>query len=142
VFKEASMTKVLTSPEYLDRVAKGTDPFWDDRDQDNKRYVFPDAVDADLMAQANEKSESLDADSKESYEMASDVGVTNVVADSYAVDITNVTAEDVGTDTDDAVDVGAEFTQPVEQQVAEQAPITTPSVEADSDEEDYGDLPF
>jgi len=148
VFKEATMTKVLTSSEYLERVAKGTDPFWDDRDQDNKRYIFPDVADADLMVKANEKSESLDADSTESYEMASDVAAANVVNDSYNVNITNVTAEDVGTHKDDAVDVGAEFTNTPTEQVApqpvvEQAPhIFTPSVEDDVESEEYDDLPF
>lgn len=143
VFKEASMTKVLTSPEYLKRVAAGTDPFWDDRDQENKRYVFPDPADANLMARANEKSESLDAESTGNYEMASDVGVASVVADSYNVNIGNVQPEDVGTSTDDAVDVGAEFVP--SEPVAEQAPVatpTTPSVEADMESEEYDDLPF
>lgn len=148
VFKEANMTKVLTSAEYLDRITRGVDPFWDDRDQENKRYVFPDVVDADLMAKANEKSESLDADSTKSYEMASDVGVANVVNDSYAVDITNVTAEDVGTHTDDAVDVGAQFTPtettpPVQESVVQQTSQSTPaSGEVDMESEDYDDLPF
>ena len=144
VYKEANMTKVLTSAEYLDRVANGRDPYWDDRDQDNKRYVFPDPADADLMAKSNERSESLDADTKESYEMASDVSASSIVSDSYSVNIENVTKDDTGVAIDDAVNVGAQFvpTETVQEPVAEQAaPVTTP-VEADSDDEGYDDLPF
>ena len=149
VFKEATMTKVLSSPEYLERVAVGTDPYWDARDEDNKRYVFPDPADAELMAKANEKSESLDSDSTESYEMASDVAVS-AVNDAYGVNITNVTAEDVGTHTDDAVDVGSEFTPEAQESVIvvaepvvqEQAPITTPAPTEAEGAEEYDDLPF
>ena len=143
VFKEASMTKVLNSAQYLDKVAVGTDPYWDDRDAENKRYVFPDPADAELMAKANEKSESLDSDSTESYEMASDVAVS-AVNDSYGVNITNVTAEDVGTPSvDNAVDVGVQFTPtetPTETpvQAAPETPAETPVDEAD----EYDDLPF
>lgn len=134
VYKEASMTKVLTSFEYLERVANGTDPYWDDRDQDNKRYVFPNPADADLMAKANEKSESLDADNTENYEMASDVSATAIVSDSYSVNIENVTKDDVGVPTDDAVDVGAQFAAPV----VEQEPASVEEQEV----ENYDDLPF
>lgn len=153
VYKEATMTKVLTSAEYLQRVALGTDPYWDARDEDNKRYVFPDPADAELQAKANERTESLDADSEGNYEMASDVAATNIVSESYEVNISNVTKEDVGTFTDNAVNVGAEFTQEAQPEttnvettpVAEPAapvantpevPPTQPSVE------DYDDLPF
>lgn len=156
VFKEASMTRVLNSAEYLEKVATGTDPYWDDRDQENKRYVFPDPADADLMIKANEKTESLDADTTTTtYEMASDV-----VGDSYGVNITNVTSEDVGTDVDDSVNVGAEFAQTTSQPATdattvaqEQAPVektpvaattvtqpATPSINEELD--GYDDLPF
>ena len=152
VFKEASMTKVLESPEYLTRIVKGTDPYWDARDEENKRYVFPDPADAELMAQANEKSESLDADSDAEFGMASDV-----VGDAYSVNIANVSTEDVGTFKDDAVNVGAEFTPVVETPVVETPVVETPvvetpvvetpvvetaSVETPPKPEDYDDLPF
>jgi len=101
------------------------------------------------MAKANEKSESLDSDSTESYEMASDVAVS-AVNDTYGVNITNVTAEDVGTHTDDAVDVGSEFTPEAQESVIvvaepvvqEQAPITTPAPTEAEGAEEYDDLPF
>ena len=152
VFKEATMTKVLTPAQYLEKVAVGTDPYWDDRDQDNKRYVFPDPADAELMAKANEKSESLDAETSQNYEMASDVAATSIVGDSYGVNINNVTTEDVGNDVDDSVNVGAEFTPPVAEPVAQATqpvaqavaePVAQAATQSTDDElEDYDDLPF
>jgi hypothetical protein len=160
VYKEASMTRVLTSEQYLDRVAAGTDPYWDDRDQDNKRYVFPDPADAELMAKANEKTESLDSDSNESMEMASDVAASSVIGDSYSVGIGNVTSDDVGGDVDNSVDVGAQFTQESEkvtEPVAQEQPVTEPTPaepvaqtqatesapkSVEDELEEYDDLPF
>lgn len=152
VFKEATMTRVLNSEEYLERVAMGIDPYWDDRDQDNKRYVFPDPADAELMRKANEKSESLDSDISQNEELASDVNATSVVGDSYSVGIGNVTPEDVGGDVDNSVDVGAQFVAPqteqatVDQPVAEQVTqtqVTDTAPKSVEDElDDYDDLPF
>jgi hypothetical protein len=151
IFKEASMTRVLSSEEYLERVASGTDPYWDDRDQENKRYVFPDPSDAELMAKANEKTESLDSNSSSNFEMASDVNATSIISDSYGVNINNVTSEDVGNDVDDSVNVGQEFAEKATQTPSEPV-VETPQVEqpvtetykesVDDGLEDYNDLPF
>ena len=129
VFKEASMTRVLDSEQYLERVAKGTDPYWNDIGED-KKYIFPDPADAELMAKANERTESLD-NSQRNIEMASDVNVvsaSNIVGNSYGVDINNVTPEDVGTDVDNSVNVGAEFAE----KSTQETPSTTQSIESES----------
>lgn len=159
VFREASMTKVINPTQYLERVAKGTDPYWDDRDEKNKKYVFPDPADADLQAKANERTESLDANGNGEVEMASDVAATSIVGSSYDVNINNVTTEDVGKDVDDSENVGAQFTPKEtesaetkkEEKVVEQKQPTQPekSVEEpvyqgedDDDLSEYNDLPF
>ena len=55
------------------------------------------------MAKANERSESLDAGTTTTYEMASDVSAASIVTDSYGVNIENVTSNDVGEDVDDSI---------------------------------------
>lgn len=148
VFKEASMTKVLTPTEYLERIAKGTDPYWDDSG-DKKQYVFPDPADSELMKKANERSESLGAAGGDNFEKASDVNT--VISDSYNVTINNVTSEDVGGDVDDSVDVGKEFANKADensntssQESQEQKTVESSNdliVDGD-DEFDVDDLPF
>lgn len=158
VFKPAQAPQ-LTSEEYLERIARGVDPYWDDTDANNKRWVFPDPADAELMVKANTRDQNLGSNTQreQNVEQASDL-----VSASYDnVTIENVTKEDVGTFQDDAVDVGAE--------VAETAPVvqtqetpTTPVVESspqveeqtvqevqesvvennEPSGEDYDDLPF
>lgn len=156
VFKEASMTRVLDSHQYLERIAKGTDPYWDDRDQNNKRYVFPDPADAELMVKANEKTESLDGRANSEPEMASDVAA-NIIGSSYNVNIGNVTSSDVGHDIDNSIDVGKQFvvasqtnTQPkqaapVQAEIPAQNSSQTESQNTsyeNNEDDNYDDLPF
>lgn len=140
VFKEASMTKVLNSEEYLERVAMGTDPFWDDRDEDNKRFIFPNPADAELMKKANERTESLDSEIKVD-EMASDILLGSVINDSYNVNISNVTSEDVGVDIDNSVDVASEF-KPKKPEVTKPVEIKESVNESMNVDDNFDDLPF
>jgi hypothetical protein len=159
VFKKSTITKVISYEEYLERIARGTDPYWDATDSNNKRYVFPDPSDAELQAAANQKSESLQGEREEKIELASDI-----VNASYSPNISDVTKEDIGTFKDDSVDLGAQFTEKVEEEsVPEQAPVSetvteqapqqevsapaepvaeTQQTETHMDMDDLDDLPF
>lgn len=137
VYKPATMTRVLSPEEYLERVAKGTDPYWD---ENAKKWVFPDPADAALQAKANEKTQSLEATPKENNAVASDL--LNNAFDS--VSITNVTKEDVGTFQDNSLDVGAQFSSSTTQ-TQSSADVDDESENSSSyeDGEDFDDdLPF
>lgn len=150
VFKPASAPE-LKSEEYLERIARGQDPYWDDSDPNNKRWVFPDPADAQIAAKVNDRS-NLDSNvmKENKVELASDL-----VSNSYQnnVTISNITSEDVGTYRDDAMDVGAEAAkefvpqQTTNQSQAESVPshstpeVETPNVES-NESNDYDDLPF
>lgn len=88
VYKEPSMAK-LNPFEYLERVAKGTDPYWDESDVNNKKYIFPDPADAELQQRANDKSKSLKSDDDDE-EMASDLAYNSKSINQ------NLSNEDVG----------------------------------------------
>lgn len=49
VFKPASVP-VISSEEYLDMIIKGTDPYWDDSNPQNKHWVFPGRPDLEQKA--------------------------------------------------------------------------------------------
>jgi hypothetical protein len=148
VFKPASAPE-LTDSEFLDRVARGTDPYWDDSDSNNKKWVFPDPRDYEKQEKMNNRNNSLGSTqpTERKVEKASDV-----VGKSYdGVDINNVSKEDVGEYNDDAVDLSGG----VEKTAASQAPVENTPDEppketqqeqqvpaGDDSEEDYDDLPF
>jgi len=116
-----------TSPfEFLQMVAEGNSPYWEDTDQNNKHWVFPGRPDLEELA--NTRTANLDAEEEE-YEQASDLD------DEYPrVTISNITESKVGTYTDNASDVGKET-------LAE----STPAAEAQTggtSGESYDDLPF
>jgi hypothetical protein len=106
----------LTSEEYLDRIVRGVDPYWDDTDADNKRWVFPDPADAELQKKANTREESLGSNDAPVAQQASDL-----VNNSYSVTMENMTPEDVGTFEDDAVDMST----PVAQEESVAPPAST-----------------
>lgn len=135
-----------TTPyEYLQMVVSGTNPYWDDTDQSNKRWVFPGRP--DLEEKANTRTMNLDNEEK-NFEQASDL----VNQEVPRVTIDNITPEKVGEFTDDASDLGKEVlaSTPTEQAAPAappaQAPVTTQQVdnnESDNiDDSDYDDLPF
>lgn len=140
----------ITPFEYLELVAQGNSPYWDDTDSTNKRWVFPN--NPELETKANTRSQNLDADSDQnsSFEHASDLDVNN----NDGVTIANTTEEKVGTYNDDAVNLGdtamnesntSEMKQTTEEPVTEEEINDDQSEIADDEVEipdDYDDLPF
>lgn len=133
-----------TTPyEYLEMVAGSTNPYWEDTDQTNKRWVFPGRP--DLEEKANTRTMNLDSEEK-NFEQASDL----VSLGKPQVTISNITEDKVGTFTDDATDIGKEVaaeTQPAETTVessptVENSPTVGSSPTVEGEGADYDDLPF
>ena len=159
VFKPKAAPNV-TPYEFLEMTAKGEDPYWDDSDSNNKRWVFPGRP--DLEAKANQRFANLDADDyvSKNFEQASDIvdGVT----------IKNVTESDVGTfqnsGVPNSVDVAENIEEVASETVENVAPETAVApetvapevtatqtepvvaestlVESTDEGNDYEDLPF
>jgi hypothetical protein len=123
----------ITPYEFLEMVATESNPYWDDIDQNNKHWVFPGRP--DLEAAANTRTRNLDADSQdEDIEMASDLD------EEYPrVTPSNITASNVGTFNDDAVDVGKSVLS-ASANAGAGAPEDSNSSTPSSD--NYDDLPF
>jgi hypothetical protein len=69
-------------------LAEGNDPYWDDTDSNNKKWVFPGRP--DLQEKANTRNADLDADVKKGkFEQASDIANDGVT-------INNIKKSDVG----------------------------------------------
>lgn len=112
----------ITNERYLELVAEGNNPYWDDTDPQNKRWVFPNHP--DLEAKANTRDMDLSADPKPSQEPVSNVSINQV------------TEQNVGTYNDDAINMGA--VPPTNQNI-------TPNYGENSnlgDIDDTDDLPF
>ena len=119
-------TPITTPFEYLQMVAMGTNPYWDDTDSTNKHWVYPGRP--DLEEKANTRNQNLDSDDGDDYEHASDI-----VDDEYPrVTINNITPEKVPPYTDNAVDIGAEILKETVVQESSKS----------SDNNNYEDLPF
>jgi hypothetical protein len=137
----------ITSYEFLQMVAQGTNPYWDDSDQNNKHWVFPGRP--DLQEKANTRTMNLDNDSNNNFEQASDLEETTYQPQ---VTISNIKPSDVGTYQDDASDLGKEVMASATQATnaaTQQSYQTTPQSSNNSesfDESDggdeYDDLPF
>ncbi len=100
VFKPKK-TPIIGPHEYLEMCVAGTTPFWEDSDQNNKRWVYPGRP--DLEKQANTRTQNLDSDEKD-FEQATDL----VDIGKPQVTISNITEAKVGTYNDDASDIGKE----------------------------------
>ena len=124
-----------TTPfEFLEMVAAGNSPYWDDTDANNKHWVFPGRPDLEELA--NTRTRNLDSDSEEEFEQASDL-----MDEEYPrVTINNITESKVGTYTDDAVDVGREVL--AEARTATAAVVETQTTDEQPPSSDYDDLPF
>jgi hypothetical protein len=120
VFKPKSALGI-TPYQYLELVLEGNNPYFDDTDQGNKHWVFPNHPELLALAESLKK-ERKEAELEE-FEYASDID---------EVSISNVTHRDVGTYTDHSVNVGAEL----ENEVKETEP------EARESAENFDDLPF
>jgi len=102
VFKPKSAPNI-TPYEFLQMLVEGNDPYWDDTDSNNKKWVFPGRP--DLEEKANNRSTNLDADApSNNFKQASDIADDGVT-------IKNVTKSDVGNFNDAGVpnstDVGS-----------------------------------
>jgi len=137
--------------EFLEAVANGTNPYWDDTDQNNKKWVFPGRP--DLEEKANTRTMNLDSDDNQNFEQASDLGAQ----ETPRVTISNITEDKVGEFEDDASDIGKETlasapaaaveapaTSVVEAESVDtsEEPDTFQDDEPDEMGEDYEDLPF
>ena len=130
--------------EFLESVANGTNPYWDDTDSNNKHWVFPGRP--DLEEAANTRTRNLDADEDAAFEQASDL-----IDEEYPrVTINNITPDKVGEFKDDSVNVGQTALQNAPAQAPVQAPVTSAPVQQPStttnqnegDNHEYDDLPF
>ena len=123
-----------TTPyEFLEMVAAGNSPYWEDTDQNNKHWVFP--GNPDLEELANTRKANLDADNEEDFEQASDL-----MDEEYPrVTISNITESKVGEYTDNASDLGKEILAERSNVVEEH---TDENQETGSGSTDYDDLPF
>ena len=130
--------------EFLEAVANGTSPYWDDTDANNKRWIFPGRP--DLEEAANTRTRTFD-NNNENFEQASDLQDDNTTP---TVTVSNITAADVGTYKETAIDVGASALgeTPVpppavtlgEDTQEESEPVTSGSELPEGD--DFEDLPF
>ena len=137
VFKAAKAPQ-LETVDVLERISRGVDPYWDDSDPQNKKWVFPDPADAELMEKANTRKLNLDADDREEkIELASDL-----VEQSYStVNINNITPQDVVVSQDSASDVSTEAPDLTpENEVVEATPAPVENTPETTGE--YDDLPF
>jgi len=143
----------MTSFEYLEMVANGSNPYWDDTNSSNKHWVFPGRP--DLEEKANTRNQNLDADAEETttFTYASDVD------DEPSVTINNITESKVGTFKDDSVEMGKTIKTEVKttttievddetdndgEELGDNIDIADNDQSSDSDEqhEEWDDLPF
>jgi hypothetical protein len=119
----------ITPLEYLEMVVMGTNPYWDDTDSNNKKWVFPGRP--DLEEAANTRTRNLDNDEDEDFEQASDLD------EEYPnITINNITQSNVGTYVEDAKDITAKSSiLPQTNDVA----INDSEI---SNANDFDDLPF
>ena len=89
----------ITPYEFLEMVAIGTSPYWDDTDSNNKHWVFPGRP--DLEEQANTRTRNLD-ENEEEFEQASDLD-----EEEPRVNVSNVSQKSVGTYLETAQDMTA-----------------------------------
>lgn len=132
VFKPKTAPNI-TPYEFLEMIAIGNSPYWDDTDQSKKHWVFPGRP--DLEEAANNRQRNLDADTDDNFEMASDVEThANRIINSGSVNINNVNKTNVGTFEDNSINLGKKTVQ-------ETAPDDIDS-NIDDIDTDYDDLPF
>ena len=122
----------ITEYQYLQMVAAGINPYWDDSDTNNKHWVFP--GNPELEEAANTRTRNLDANDDEDFEQASDL-----TDEEYPrVTIENITESKVGVYKDNAVDLGAAALAETSGTVE----TNTPDAPESSGSGEYDDLPF
>lgn len=135
VFKPKSAPGI-TPYEFLEMVANGTNPYWDDTDANNKHWVFPGRP--DLEEAANTRNRNLDADDDDDFEYASDVEEKEYPR----VTINNITETKVGKFEDDAVEIGADTLADTSEEQDEVSGEEDDGSNGSSSGSDYDDLPF
>lgn len=159
VFKKKKAPNI-TPEEYLEMVTNGTDPYWDDSDSNNKKWVFPGRP--DLEEKANQRDRDLTANGNDDkIEQASDIqtgvginnvneknvgnfnnsGVPNAVDATSGLEKTETKKEDPKPEENKSTaEVKEETSGAVAQEKSE---ATVDSQEGSDDEpDDYDDLPF
>jgi hypothetical protein len=140
VFK-AKTAPNITPQQFLELAAEGNDPYWDDSDQNNKRWIFPN--NPELEAKANQRDRNLDANTNEykNFEQASDVQNLPVeTVNNDGVTISNVTKEDVGSFDNKTSPKATDVTGDLDD--SDQTDNSSDNTSDDSYDGDYEDLPF
>ena len=144
----------ITPFEFLEMVAEGTNPYWDDTDANNKRWIFPNRP--DLEAKANTRTRNLDADEEKEIELASDlVNTPQVFGQQYNPTVTNVPTQ---TPVENVVVQSPPVNEPTTTIPTPPAPVVPKQPESyiqtledestddynggDAESDDYEDLPF
>lgn len=133
--KRAPNTSVY---QYLVMLSNGENPYWDDSDVNNKHWVFPNNPELEKLA--NTRTFTTDSEDEE-FEQASDLDDMEY----SPVTVSNVTASNVGTYTDNAMNVGQTIMQTAPPVTPTTAPPVTPPVTPTSsvtETSEYDDLPF
>jgi hypothetical protein len=123
----------ITPLEFLEMVAMGTNPYWDDTDSNNKHWVFPGRPDLEELA--NTRNRNLDNDEDEEYRQASDLD------EEYpTITVTNITKENVGNYVEDAQDITAKSSNDED---GDEDGIDISDTNSDTSfGDEYDDLPF
>jgi len=142
VFKPAQAPQ-LNSEEYLERIVKGVDPYWDETDPNNKKWVFPDPNDSELEKQANTRDQNLGSvnNDNRNVEQASDLVAQSYTSNVTNVTIENVTKQDVGQYNDDSEDIASNIVTENQGNSIQQQNVVE-SESNNSDYDNYDDLPF
>ncbi len=129
----------ITPHQYLQMLAKGNDPYYDEID---KKWVFP--GNKDLEEKANTRDRDLDGVSGENFKQASDLEETD---SDYEINLSNIKEEDVGEFKDDSLDIKEEVKSEKEEAKSEKEEAKSEKEEVKTnvdeiDDDDYNDLPF
>jgi hypothetical protein len=131
VFK-AKVAPGISSYQFLQLIAEGNSPYWEDTDATKKHWVFPGHSDLELAA--NTRNLNLDADADENFEYASDLEDEETIQVTSTI-TTNVTTSNIQTEVNNPVIE----TEPVSLN-QEENEVTTNNTDNESPE--YDDLPF
>lgn len=121
----------ITSFQFLQMVAAGNNPYWEDSDASNKHWVFP--GNPELEKAANTRSANYDADADSDIEMASDL------EEGPRTTISNITPSTVGTYKEDSVNLTANAGTALSSD--EHNDLANDEIDGDISG-DYEDLPF
>lgn len=132
----------LTPEEYLARVVKGTDPYFD---EETKKWVFPDPADRELEEKANTKDMSLLDNANKNISFASDVDSVDLSQYNYStnkqtVDATSISSlsENIGEDLETDEESGEDSDEETNKNVSE----SESDYDNILDDGDIDDLPF